>query len=151
MEYVSISRLLLKARSAYSRAFLYAETDENDTTYFLLHQMRIILRAIDDLHAYLDSKMDERRRSLEILKSSTALKLGLNHRQLALIRHGLDHPGAAYSIQGHAGYHNVSYGTARSDLLGVADAGLFLQTKSGRAFRYLAPEDLDSRLGGGDG
>jgi Fic family protein len=149
MEYVSISRRLLRARSAYNRAFLYTETDDNDATYFLLHQMRIILHAIDDLHAYLDSKMEERRRSLEILRSSTASKLGLNHRQLALVRHGLDHPGTVYSIQEHAGCHNVSYGTARSDLLGVAYAGLFVQAKSGRAFRFLAPEDLDVRLGGG--
>lgn len=34
-EYVSISRILKKARAQYARAFLYTETDENDTTYFL--------------------------------------------------------------------------------------------------------------------
>lgn len=146
MEYVSISGLLLRARSAYLRSFLYTETDENDTTYFLLDQMRVILRAIDDLNAYLERKMGDRRRGLEILRTTAASHLGLNHRQRALIRHGLDNPGAAYSIRGHAGYHGVGYATARSDLLGLSEAGLFVLVKEGRAFRFLAPEDLAGRL-----
>ena len=47
-EYVSISRILRKARSAHSRSYLYTETDENDATYFLLHQLRVLCRAIED-------------------------------------------------------------------------------------------------------
>lgn len=148
MEYVSISSLLLQAPSAYARAFLYAETDENDATYFVLQQMDIIRRAIENLHAYLDRKMVERRRSLDILKTTVGADLALNHRQMALIRHGLDNPGALYSIQEHGGYHNVAYGTSRSDLLGLVEAGLFAQIKVGRAFRFVAPEDLDQRLKG---
>jgi hypothetical protein len=40
----------------------------------------------------------------------------------------------------------VSYGSARSDLLAVAETGLFVQIKVGRAFHFLAPEDLETRL-----
>ncbi len=47
-EYVSISRILKKARAQYGRAYLYSETDDNDATYFLLYQMRVLLRGIDD-------------------------------------------------------------------------------------------------------
>ncbi len=146
IEYTSISRLLLRARSRYSRAFLYSETDENDATYFVLHQARTILQAIAELHIYLERKAKDRRRSLEILQDSGALNLGLNHRQLALIRHATDHPGDQYSIRTHKRYHNVSYQTARTDLLGIAEAGLLLQTKVGREFIFLAPDDLQERL-----
>jgi len=35
-EFVSISRILRRARGQYARAYLYTETDDNDVTYFLL-------------------------------------------------------------------------------------------------------------------
>lgn len=146
MEYVSISRLLLNARSSYNRAFLYTETDENDATYFLLHQMRTIIQAIDALHAYLDKKMQEMKRCQEILRSKAASSLPLNHRQLSLIRHGIEHPGTVYTIAQHERYHSIGYATARSDLLALVEMGLFIKAKEGRKFTFLAPDDLGDRL-----
>ena len=55
-EYVSISRILRKARGQYARAYLYSETDDNDVSYFILYQMRVLLRAIQDLHEYLHER-----------------------------------------------------------------------------------------------
>ena len=151
MEYASISSLLLKAPSRYARAFLYTETDANDTTYFVLHQLETIRRAIDSLHQWLRRKLAERRQSLDLLKTTIGAGLGLNSRQLALLRHGLGDPGAVYSIQGHRGYHNVSYATARADLLELAEAGLIEMVKAGRAFRFMAPDDLMDRLAAAGG
>src|SRR5258708_3942640 len=37
-EYLTISTILRKAPLQYSRSFLYTESDDNDLTYFLLHQ-----------------------------------------------------------------------------------------------------------------
>jgi len=68
------------------------------------------------------------------------------HRQLTLIRHAVDHPGMQYSIKSHRLYHNVSYQTARTDLLGAAELELLIQTKIGKAFFFLAPDDLHQRL-----
>ena len=39
VEYLSISKILREAPGKYNRAFLLTETDEGDTTYFLLHQL----------------------------------------------------------------------------------------------------------------
>jgi Fic family protein len=58
-EYVSISRILRTARAQYARSYLYTETDDHDTTYFLLYQMRILLRAIANLHEYLAKKVEQ--------------------------------------------------------------------------------------------
>jgi Fic family protein len=49
-EYLSISRILRQARAKYARSFLYSETDDGDVTYFLLHQLGVIERAINELH-----------------------------------------------------------------------------------------------------
>ena len=146
IEYTSISRLLLKARSHYSRAFLYSEDDENDATYFLLHQCNTILNAIDELHNYVGRKVEDVRRSHEILRDSGAMNLELNNRQLALIRHAVDNPGTQYSISGHSRYHHISYQTARTDLLRVAEIDLLLRTKVGRTFYFIAPDDIRNRL-----
>jgi Fic family protein len=59
VEYLSISKILREAPSKYSRAFLLTESDEGDTTYFLLHQLEVIERAIEELHKYLRRKVAE--------------------------------------------------------------------------------------------
>jgi hypothetical protein len=45
---------------------------------------------------------------------------GLNHRQLALLRHALSHSGFRYSVLSHQSCHGVSHQTARSDLQKLA-------------------------------
>ena len=55
VEYLSISRLIRRAPAQYARAVLFTETDGNDLTYFILHQLKIIRRAIDDLDRWLET------------------------------------------------------------------------------------------------
>lgn len=146
IEFTSISRLFVRSRSNYNRAFLYSESDDNDATYFVLHQCRTILDAIDEMYRYLARKMADVKRSHELLRNSGALDLGLNHRQLALIRYAVDHPAVQYTVRAHRNYHNISYQTARTDLLTLSEIGMLLKTKLGREFLFLAPEDLSNRL-----
>jgi len=145
-EYLSISRILKKARAAYSRAYLYTETDENDLTYFILYQSRVLLQAIKDLQEYLKRKAAEVREAEELVSQTHALRQELNPRQLALLNHALKTPGVQYTIESHKRSHGVSYQTARSDLLNLRDAGILIQRKSGRAFMFDAPNDLRARL-----
>ena len=46
----------------------------------------------------------------------------------------------------HRRIHGVVYETARSDLLDLADAGLLVKGRSGKAFRFTVAPDLESRL-----
>ena len=141
-EYISISRILRKAPGQYSRAFVYTETDANDLTYFVLYQLDVMRRAIDQLQKYLKRKITEIRQVEALLRQST----DLNHRQLALLSHASRHPGARYTIQSHQRSHNVVYETARTDLSDLAKRGLVHQRKSGRAFVFSAPSDLAALL-----
>lgn len=142
-EYISISRILRKAPAQYARPFLLTETDENDLTYFVLHQLRVIRRAIEELKGYLRKKMQELRDVQALLKRSA----DFNHRQLALLTHALKHPGRQYTIRSHRTSHGVAYQTARTDLLDLGGRRLLKQRKIGNALVFEAPADIAQRLG----
>jgi Fic family protein len=140
-EFLSISRILRNAPMQYGRSFLYTEHDERDTTYFILYQLRVILRAIDDLHEYLRRKMEEIRDSERVLRSA-----GLNHRQRELISHALRHPFADYTFKSHGRSHGVVYQSARTDLLDLEGRGLLERRIIGQAYHFRPVADLVSRL-----
>lgn len=145
-EYVSISRILKKARAQYARSFLYTETDDNDATYFVLYQLRVLTRAIADLHAYLARKAGEMRDVDDLVHRSRTIHATLNARQLDLLSHALKHPRGEYTIESHRRAHSIAYATSRSDLGELAVNGLLTQRKRGRAFVFIAPNDLRARL-----
>jgi Fic family protein len=141
-EFVSISEILVKAPAKYAMSFLCTETDDNDVTYFLLYQCEVIRRAIASLHNYIDRKSKEFRETEALLRGAT----DLNYRQQALITHALRNPGARYTIEGHRRSHAIVYETARNDLMALAELGLLVTRKAGRAFTFIAPPDLAERL-----
>jgi Fic family protein len=144
-EYVSISRILKKARARYAESFLYTETDENDATYFIVHQLRVLTRAVADLHEYLQRKVAEMRQVDDMLRRNNAIRAGLNARQLDLLTHALKHSAGEYTIASHKRAHEVAYGTARTDLLQLAKRGLLEHRSHGRQF-YFVPSSKLRRL-----
>lgn len=145
-EYVSISRILRKARGAYARSYLYSETDENDATYFLLHQLRVLCRAIDDLHEYLARKKAQLQETEALIKRARLARGVLNPRQLALMHHALQRPDALYTFESHAWSHRVSFQTARTDLQALAGLKLLRRGKRGRQFVFSPATELKKRL-----
>lgn len=145
-EFLSISRILKLAPSRYGRAFLYTETDDNDTTYFILFHLRIVIRAIEELHQYLARKAAALEETASLIRRSQSIREELNHRQLALLRHALEHGTAEYTFRSHRASHDISYGTARTDLLHLAKLTLLLAHKVGRTFTFRVPQDLGKRL-----
>ncbi len=141
-EYLPISRLLRAAPAQYTRAFLETETDEGDTTYFLMHQLQVIDRAIGDLNAYLQRKRDELRDVRRMLDEVE----GLNGRQIVLLTHAIKHPDHIYTLGGHALSHRVTHETARADLGGLVERGLLLRRRSGRSYEFRPVSDLPRRL-----
>lgn len=146
MEYTSISHILREAPARYMRAYLYTETDNNDTTYFLLHQLSTIRQAIAALHEYVARKTSEQKETERILAGSPKLRTRFNHRQVALLTHALKQPGEGYRVDAHQRSHNVVYQTARTDLLDLESLGLLERQKQGNAYVFFAPDDLRARL-----
>ncbi len=145
MAYLSISNVLRRAPGQYARAYLHAETDGNDTTYFLLHQLDVIRQAIDALQGYLKEKSRETRATQRLLEGAPSRDL-LNHRQIALLSHALKHADALYTVESHRASHAVAYATARADLLQLAELGLLRQQSQGKRFVFLVPGDLSQQL-----
>jgi Fic family protein len=141
-EFVSISRVLKKSYARYARAYLYTESDDNDLTYFFLFHLDVIHQSIGEVQDYLRRKVREMQQAKALLQPGA----GLNHRQLALLRHAMRHPGQQYTIASHRTSHAVTNETARTDLVALADRGLLVRERRSRKFVFSAPHDLDGRL-----
>ena len=141
-EFISISRTGLAGPAKYGRAFHYAETDDNDVTYFLLYHLRVIRRAIRQLNEYIERKT-KRLAALERELRGMGL---LNHRQRALVTHALRHPYHQYTIESHRRSHDVVYQTARTDLLDLAERGFLDAKKLGRTWHFTPVANLEEKL-----
>lgn len=137
-EFISISSILRNASSQYARAYLNTETDENDATYFIVHQLQVINKALQALEFYLEKKTREIRQAEKLLKKVD----GLNYRQLALLSHALRKPHADFTINSHKVSHRIAYATARADLLSLVKTGLLKQRTIGNAMHFSAGEAL---------
>jgi Fic family protein len=142
VEYLSISKILREAPARYSAAFLETETDEGDTTYFLIHQLDVIERAIEEMHRYLRRKRGEIQEIEELLEGDS----GFNRRQLEVLTDAVRHPDASYSFGAHAKSHRVTHETARADLSMLAERGLLVRRRRGREYAFKPPPDLPERL-----
>ena len=142
VEYLSISRILRGAPAQYGRSFMFTEHDERDATYFIVYQLEVIQRAIDQLHTYLRKKVKEVRDVEKLVKGSTSF----NHRQLALLGNALRDPEGSYSFKTHAATYSVTHETARNDLLPLVDLGLLERRRQGRSFSFMPAADLADRL-----
>jgi Fic family protein len=146
MEYISISRVIKKAPAKYMQAFLYTETDANDVTYFIVHQLEMVKEAIKDLHLWLAEKTAQLRETERALENSP-LQGELNHRQLAIIKYALNNPGAECTIKSHQTSHGITYETARTDLLMLSDKFQILKKyKSGKMDIFIAPPDIREKI-----
>jgi len=146
VEFISISHFLRQAPGQYVSAYLHTETDDNDATYFAIHQLTTMRKASDAVHAYLTRKSEEQHQTERLMARSSALRARLNHRQITLLTHALRHPGEEYRVDSHQRTHGVVYQTARADLLGLEALGLLLRSKIGNAFHFTPIPDLRERI-----
>ncbi len=144
-EFIPISTIIRKSPATYIRAYLFSELDDNDVSYFLDYNLRVISRGIHALHRYLERKTRESGELQKMLRGANSAHL-LNHRQVALLTHVLKHPDASYTIESHRRSHNVAYQTARTDLMGLAELGFVVSSKQRRRLIYRRADDFENRL-----
>lgn len=128
LEFVTISRVLRDAPAQYAKAYLHTEQDGGDVTYFALHQLAVIRRAIDDLYGYLSRKAGEMQAARALVAD-----LKLNHRQIAVVEGALRDAGLRITVNSHARSHHVTAATARTDLRGLEERGVLMSHKESRA------------------
>jgi Fic family protein len=142
IEYLPISPIIREAPAQYGRAFVESESDEGDATYFLIHQLEVIEKALDKHDVYIQRKIAEVREVERLLQSED----GFNHRQLALLTDAVRSPEGVYTFGSHATSHRVTHETARTDLSDLAERGLLLRRSRGRGYTFEPVPDLAARL-----
>jgi Fic family protein len=142
VEYLSISSILRKAPTQYARAFLLTETDDRDITYFLIYQLGVMRRAVEELHAYLRRKTEEVSEVEQLIRRSA----DFNHRQLALLSDAIRNPEQTYTFRSHSISHNVTHETGRKDLLQLHEQGLLDRRLVGKRHVFRPAGDLPAKL-----
>ena len=141
-EYMSISRIFLNSRGQYEKAYLYAEQDDLDATYFIAYHLRVIEIALQKLELYIQKKQKEMQRVGLLIRQN----ISLNLRQRTLIRHAIDNPTTIYTIESHRRSFGISYPTARKDLHDLTSKGLLIIKNEQRYSEFIVPDDLEKRL-----
>ncbi|MBI1782071.1 MAG: Fic family protein [Sphingobacteriales bacterium] len=139
--YMSVSRIILKAKAQYARAYLHTEYDDNDLTYFFIYNLKCISDALEELKLYIDRKMKEKSTTIQLLKNHN-----LNERQLFVLQDLLKDPNQYFTAKQIETKFAVSNQTARTDLLKLVDEKLLVQRNIGRLMTFFGVENLDKIL-----
>ena len=142
IEYLSISRLIIRSKVQYANAFLYTELDEKDLTYFLKYQLRTIDLAFASLKEYINRKLKEKSQLYNYRKIK-----GLNDRQIQLLKLFHDDGEKVLSIKEVQNRFGVVYQTARTDLLLLEKLNLISSSTSGKKkLIFLRSDDFERVL-----
>lgn len=123
-EYMAVSKVIKQHRGKYGQAYLYAETDNNDITYFINYNLECMEIALDNTRRYLLRKQEEQQEAMKLLETHKELSF----RQAELLKDMIKHKGDLVSIREVMSKFNVVNQTARMDLLFLTKLG-FLEKK----------------------
>lgn len=141
VEYMSISKIIIRSPAQYARAYLYSEYDQNDLTYFIAYNLKCMDLALKSFQAYVQRKVMEKNRLIDLLRYED-----INERQLDILR-GLivDHQ-KSLTVKEVQTKFNTVYQTARTDLLGLAALGYIENKKIGKKLIFFKAANFDQKL-----
>jgi len=113
-EYLSISKLILRSKAQYARAYLYTEIDDNDLTYFIKYKLRTMKLAFESLREYIQRKIAEKRRLTDFVRIP-----GVNDRQALILKWFSEESSIVLTVKELQNRSGVSNQTARNDLQGL--------------------------------
>ena len=138
-EYLSISGIILKSKTAYGKAFLDTEVDDLDLTYFLNYQMHVIRSAYESLRKYIDRKVNERQAAAQFMRSG-----GINERQAQILQWLTDEPGKIITVKEFETRLLSSNQTARKDLQELVGLKLLNQRNINKKKQvFIRSDDFD--------
>jgi Fic family protein len=141
IEYMSVSRIILRSKAQYARAYQYTEFDENDLTYFLLYNLKVIRIALEDLKKYIERKNKERDEMLSLLRNTD-----YNDRQIVILQELINNKKSLYTVTELENRFRVSNQTARNDLNRLAKNGILAPRKNGKRIQFISTGDVEKKL-----
>ena len=104
-----------------------------------------LILAVHELERLKRDVHEAERRDREIL-AALSQDARFNVRQRRVIGRALGDPHAEFRIGDHRADHNVTYATARKDLVGLASAGYLERRSQGRAFVFVPARGLAGKV-----
>ncbi|OQP56173.1 hypothetical protein A4H97_00015 [Niastella yeongjuensis] len=132
IEFMSVSRIILNSKAQYSRAYLYTEQDDNDLTYFVNYNLRCTYLALEDLKRYIRRKSAEKQNAMTMLRNTR-----FNDRQIILLQEVIQDSTIYFNVRQVQNRFGISNQTARNDLNGLVNEGVFEERRSGNKSQYL--------------
>ncbi|UYA59175.1 hypothetical protein NAL19_948 [Pectobacterium sp. F1-1] len=144
-KYISISRLLKEASTAYGKSYLFTETDDFDLTYFVDYQCQIVCRATMNFTDHI-KKVATQRAEIDSLLWNGGLINKLNDRQRTVLLVAIENAGRHFTAKEVSENLNISDNTARTDLKNLVEIGLFDKIENGKKTIYVSPKSLKAML-----
>lgn len=115
-EYLSISKIIQDTKNQYEKAFIYTENDENDLSYFITYNLKVMEKAFEALKNYIQEKQKNHFKIARFIKIPN-----INERQAQLLKLVYDNPEIVFNTKEIENRFNVSNYTARTDLKGLVE------------------------------
>lgn len=142
-EYLTISKILRAAPGKYGDSYQYTEDDDGDLTYFVLHQLHVIKRALDELDRYIDTR---RRESARVQSALRGAARDFNMRQTQILEWLTRESPLGVTATEVSNRYRVSTQTARTDLAYLESFGLLVRGASKHPITWTPASDLARRL-----
>ncbi len=142
-EFMPISRVIRKAPSQYARAYLYTEYDEADLNYFIHFNVKVMVQAQKELWGYIIQKQKESAEALQLLKQAVKQ---FNLRQSLILKEIIDQPSRIFTIQEIKVKYNITYQTARTDLLNLVKQGYLQYNEKNKRFLFFKSEQFEQKI-----
>lgn len=137
--YFPLSTLIKKSKTQYRDAYIFSEQDDNDLTYFIDYNLKMIKQSIEKFEKYLEKKQKEK----QLINKSALRGYTLNKRQLELLQHISKRKYESTTISEHVNIYQVSLVTARKDLYTLKEQGFLTNKKIGKYVHYYATEKVN--------
>lgn len=142
-EYLTISKILRAAPGRYGDSYQYTEDDGGDLTYFILHQLHVIRRALDELDSYIKSRQRESHRVQSALRGAAK---DFNMRQTQILEWLTRESPLGVTAVEIANRYRVSTQTGRNDLTHLENFGLVVRGSAKHPIVWHPMADLSTRL-----
>lgn len=141
-EYLSISRIIYRSKASYEKSYLYTEKDDNDMSYFIAYNLRVLDLAFKELKLYIERKIKQKKNAINYLKSG-----GINERQAAILSLIDNEPHAILTVKEVQNRFSVSHPTAKSDLQELVNKGFLNKIQVNKKMsNYVKSERFDSLI-----
>ena len=139
-EYLSISRVILKTKTQYEKAYIYSEIDEMNVSYFIHYQVKVLTQAFEDLKDYLSKKKKEENKLNKYLKVSN-----INERQAQILYWIEEDANRYFSVKEIENVFSVTNQTARTDIEELVALDFLKKVSiNKKSFNYWKGEKFDT-------